>query len=118
MTIEKDKLLQGHKKILKFIIRSGALRHWEPIFIGTNKDPAYDERLTWEGRADKMVIFIMTMIFKMMLSVMVLMMMKMMYDEKNTSMYLRIFQVQGVKLCLMRYFSLLYDTFSKTKPLT
>ena len=35
--------------------RSGALRHWEPIFIGTKKDPTYDPRLTWEGRADKMV---------------------------------------------------------------
>jgi hypothetical protein len=27
---------------------------WEPIFIGTNLDPFYDERLTWEGRRDKM----------------------------------------------------------------
>ena len=28
--------------------------HWEPIFIGTNAEPFYDERLTWEGRGDKM----------------------------------------------------------------
>ncbi len=28
--------------------------HWEPIFIGTNKDPYYDERLSWEGKSDKM----------------------------------------------------------------
>ena len=41
--------------------RSGALRHWEPIFIGTNKDPTYDERLSWEGRADKMVMVMMMM---------------------------------------------------------
>ena len=27
---------------------------WEPIFIGTNEDPPYDERLTWEGKGDKM----------------------------------------------------------------
>lgn len=27
---------------------------WEPIFIGTNEDPLYDERLSWEGRRDKM----------------------------------------------------------------
>lgn len=27
---------------------------WEPIFIGTNRDPYYDERLSWEGRSDKM----------------------------------------------------------------
>ena len=28
---------------------------WEPIYIGTNQDPPYDERLSWEGRSDKMV---------------------------------------------------------------
>lgn len=27
---------------------------WEPIFIGTNADPLYDDRLTWDGRRDKM----------------------------------------------------------------
>lgn len=27
---------------------------WEPIFIGTNQDPLYDDRLTWDGRRDKM----------------------------------------------------------------
>ena len=29
-------------------------QHWEPIYIGTNQEPGYDERLTWEGRSDKM----------------------------------------------------------------
>jgi hypothetical protein len=28
--------------------------HWEPIFIGTHSDPLYDERLSWEGKKDKM----------------------------------------------------------------
>lgn len=27
---------------------------WEPIFIGTNLEPLYDERLSWEGFQDKM----------------------------------------------------------------
>jgi len=27
---------------------------WEPIFVGTNRDPLYDERLSWEGMSDKM----------------------------------------------------------------
>ncbi|KAH8282965.1 hypothetical protein KR054_011227 [Drosophila jambulina] len=27
---------------------------WEPIFIGTIRDPPYDERLSWEGQKDKM----------------------------------------------------------------
>lgn len=34
--------------------RIGAFIHWEPIFIGTNFDPMYDERLSWEGKSDKM----------------------------------------------------------------
>ncbi|XP_051172308.1 beta-1,4-glucuronyltransferase 1-like [Leptopilina boulardi] len=34
--------------------RAGVFIHWEPIFIGTDNDPLYDERLSWEGRSDKM----------------------------------------------------------------
>lgn len=34
--------------------RIGPFVHWEPIFIGTNFEPLYDERLSWEGKSDKM----------------------------------------------------------------
>uniref|UniRef100_V5GVL7 N-acetyllactosaminide beta-1,3-N-acetylglucosaminyltransferase n=1 Tax=Anoplophora glabripennis TaxID=217634 RepID=V5GVL7_ANOGL len=34
--------------------RNGRFIHWEPIFIGTHADPLYDERLSWEGKSDKM----------------------------------------------------------------
>ncbi|XP_011501737.1 PREDICTED: beta-1,4-glucuronyltransferase 1 [Ceratosolen solmsi marchali] len=34
--------------------RTGNFVHWEPIYIGTNDDPLYDERLSWEGKSDKM----------------------------------------------------------------
>lgn len=34
--------------------RNGVYVHWEPIYIGTNADPHYDERLSWEGKSDKM----------------------------------------------------------------
>ncbi|XP_046398000.1 beta-1,4-glucuronyltransferase 1 [Ischnura elegans] len=34
--------------------RTGPFYHWEPIFIGTDADPPYDERLSWEGKSDKM----------------------------------------------------------------
>ncbi|KAJ0181064.1 hypothetical protein K1T71_003149 [Dendrolimus kikuchii] len=34
--------------------RQGKFVHWEPIFIGTHQDPYYDERLSWEGKKDKM----------------------------------------------------------------
>ncbi|XP_013791575.1 beta-1,4-glucuronyltransferase 1-like [Limulus polyphemus] len=29
---------------------------WEPFFIGTNKDPLFDERLTWNGKNNKMQV--------------------------------------------------------------
>lgn len=34
--------------------RTGYYVHWEPIFIGSHADPLYDERLSWEGKMDKM----------------------------------------------------------------
>ena len=34
--------------------RNPPYQHWEPIYIGTHEDPLYDERLSWEGRSDKM----------------------------------------------------------------
>lgn len=34
--------------------RVGYFVHWEPIYIGTLADPHYDERLSWEGKSDKM----------------------------------------------------------------
>ncbi|CAH4017042.1 beta-1,4-glucuronyltransferase 1 [Pieris brassicae] len=34
--------------------RRGKFVHWEPIFIGTHQDPYYDERLSWDGKKDKM----------------------------------------------------------------
>lgn len=34
--------------------RIGYFVHWEPIYIGTHDDPHYDERLSWEGKSDKM----------------------------------------------------------------
>jgi hypothetical protein len=34
--------------------RTGKFLHWEPIYIGTHAEPLYDERLSWEGKSDKM----------------------------------------------------------------
>lgn len=33
---------------------------WEPLYIGTNAEPFYDERLTWDGKRDKMSQVILT----------------------------------------------------------
>ncbi|KAK5646122.1 hypothetical protein RI129_004586 [Pyrocoelia pectoralis] len=35
--------------------RTGKYYHWEPIYIGSNEEPLYDERLSWEGMKDKVV---------------------------------------------------------------
>ncbi|XP_068201093.1 beta-1,4-glucuronyltransferase 1-like isoform X1 [Palaemon carinicauda] len=34
--------------------RNPPFHSWEPIYVGTNKEPLYDERLSWEGKSDKM----------------------------------------------------------------
>lgn len=34
--------------------RTGHFLHWEPIYVGTHAEPPYDERLSWEGKSDKM----------------------------------------------------------------
>ena len=34
--------------------REVPFHRWEPIYIGTNAEPFYDERLSWEGKQDKM----------------------------------------------------------------
>lgn len=41
-------------KVFTSTKRKSQFDHWEPIFIGTNDDPFYDERLSWEGKSDKM----------------------------------------------------------------
>uniref|UniRef100_A0A6A7G596 Beta-1,4-glucuronyltransferase 1-like n=1 Tax=Hirondellea gigas TaxID=1518452 RepID=A0A6A7G596_9CRUS len=33
--------------------RLGAFKKWAPFYVGTNKEPIYDERLSWEGKSDK-----------------------------------------------------------------
>lgn len=41
-------------KVVSMNKRQGQYDHWEPIYIGTNDEPFYDERLSWEGKSDKM----------------------------------------------------------------
>ena len=51
---EADGLIGGESHVTAVGQRTGQYRSWEPIFIGTNSDPFYDQRLSWEGRSDKM----------------------------------------------------------------
>jgi beta-1,4-glucuronyltransferase 1 len=41
-------------KIFGSFKRMGKFEHTEPLFIGTNDEPLYDERLSWEGKFEKM----------------------------------------------------------------
>ncbi|XP_046918930.2 beta-1,4-glucuronyltransferase 1 isoform X1 [Dermatophagoides farinae] len=40
--------------IFRVTKRTHDRNQWEPLYIGTNDEPFYDERLTWEGKRDKM----------------------------------------------------------------
>eukprot|EP00096_Caligus_rogercresseyi_P015408 TRINITY_DN7848_c0_g1_i1.p1 TRINITY_DN7848_c0_g1~~TRINITY_DN7848_c0_g1_i1.p1 ORF type:complete len:448 (-),score=121.69 TRINITY_DN7848_c0_g1_i1:197-1540(-) len=46
--------IQDKMSIFHTAKRVSPFQHWEPIYIGTHEDPLYDERLSWEGRSDKM----------------------------------------------------------------
>ncbi|XP_076363353.1 beta-1,4-glucuronyltransferase 1-like [Tachypleus tridentatus] len=51
----------GSRESLKIFISTkrkyrGSYVGWEPFFIGTNQDPLFDERLTWNGRKNKMQV--------------------------------------------------------------
>ena len=50
---QKD-LSSTNMRVFRVAKRYWPYDHWEPIFLGTHADPLYDERLTWEGRGDKM----------------------------------------------------------------
>lgn len=42
-------------EILTSTKRFGNFKHWEPIFIGTNREPLYDETFDWNSKEDRRV---------------------------------------------------------------
>lgn len=44
----------GTLNVFRVTKRTRQRNSWEPLYIGTNSEPLYDERLTWEGKRDKM----------------------------------------------------------------
>ena len=54
LIIVTQKSIAGTMSVFAVSKRKKPYGMWEPIFIGTNSDPPYDERLSWEGRRDKM----------------------------------------------------------------
>lgn len=55
---DRDQWLQipgnGTLNVFRVTKRTRNRSSWEPLYIGTNAEPLYDERLTWEGKRDKM----------------------------------------------------------------
>lgn len=51
----------GRVKPLIVTRREYPHHRWEPVYIGTQDDPLYNENMTWEGRQEKMsqVLFIL-----------------------------------------------------------
>lgn len=43
----------GGQFVYEVLKRSGKV--WEPVYIGTNAEPVFDERFTWQGRSDKRI---------------------------------------------------------------
>ncbi|RWS06097.1 N-acetyllactosaminide beta-1:3-N-acetylglucosaminyltransferase-like protein [Dinothrombium tinctorium] len=46
--------LKNTLNVLTSAKRVSSLLYWEPLYIGTNAEPLYEERLSWEGKMDKM----------------------------------------------------------------
>ncbi|KAL7050232.1 hypothetical protein ACKWTF_003999 [Chironomus riparius] len=41
-------------KVITTAKRQGPFFHWEPFYVGTNNDPLFDDRITYERSSDKM----------------------------------------------------------------
>ncbi|XP_071452730.1 beta-1,4-glucuronyltransferase 1-like isoform X2 [Hetaerina americana] len=52
--MEERKSTPGKLQPLVMVRREFPYHRWEPIYIGTNREPLYSEVLTWEGQQDKM----------------------------------------------------------------
>lgn len=90
-----------HLKVFHVGKRNGKYIHWEPIFIGTHSDPLYDERLSWEGKSDKM-----TQVRREYLNLAPL-----------KFKYLNFFFLQGYALCVLDYdFLILNNAFLVHRP--
>jgi hypothetical protein len=44
----------ANMKVITTAKRQGGFFHWEPFYIGTNNDPLFDDRITYERSSDKM----------------------------------------------------------------
>ncbi|XP_017966347.2 beta-1,4-glucuronyltransferase 1, partial [Drosophila navojoa] len=42
-------------ELFSMTLRQDTFRHWEPFYISDNKEPVFDERVTWEGQSNKRI---------------------------------------------------------------
>ena len=44
----------SNMKVIATTKRQKSFYHWEPFYVGTNNDPLFDDRITYERSSDKM----------------------------------------------------------------
>ncbi|KAM8716626.1 hypothetical protein ACLKA7_003497 [Drosophila subpalustris] len=42
-------------QLFSMTLRQGAFKYWEPFYVSDNKEPFFDERVTWEGQSNKRI---------------------------------------------------------------
>ncbi|KAH8403259.1 hypothetical protein KR222_009257, partial [Zaprionus bogoriensis] len=42
-------------RVFSVALRQEEFRHWEPSYVSDNKEPMFDERVTWEGQSNKRI---------------------------------------------------------------
>ncbi len=58
-----DRIMQSHINciwdelhVLNVIKRMGQQKFWEPFYFATHNEPLFDERLSWEGKRNKLLM--------------------------------------------------------------
>ena len=53
---QQEDLSSTDMRVFRVAKRYWPYDNWEPFFLGTHTDPLFDDRLTWEGRGNKMIL--------------------------------------------------------------
>ncbi|KAH8262819.1 hypothetical protein KR044_000591 [Drosophila immigrans] len=53
-----------HLQLFSMTLRQNTFRIWEPFYVSNNKEPFFDERVTWEGQSNKRIQVSLEIILK------------------------------------------------------
>ncbi|XP_034474543.1 beta-1,4-glucuronyltransferase 1-like [Drosophila innubila] len=42
-------------QLFSMTLRQGSFKYWEPFYVSDNREPFFDERVTWEGQSNKRI---------------------------------------------------------------